>query len=80
MRTHGLTTWPWWGRLGIFTAETLNILAKPDHPGLMGRLDLECRLEIRIAFMWRTEKILDNEMDESAARLRDALLGRIPRE
>lgn len=95
-----------------FTTEALDILAKPDRPDLMARLDFECRrassalighypdadgmalaqhvmlclgingdirLGIRTAFMWYVEKILDGKMD-AAARLRDALLGRIPHE
>lgn len=95
-----------------FTAEALDVLAKPDRPDLMARLEFECRrasaaiighypdadgmalaqhvmlclringdirLGIRTAFMWYVEKILDGKMD-AAARLRDALLGRVPHE
>jgi hypothetical protein len=47
-----------------FTAETLNILAKPDHPGLMARLDFECRLGIRTAYIQFASRIPDDEVEK----------------
>lgn len=55
-------------------------MALAQHVMLCLRINGDIRLGIRTAFMWYTEKILDDKMDEAAARLRDALLGRIPNE
>ncbi|WP_168794438.1 hypothetical protein [Paraburkholderia aromaticivorans] len=53
-------------------------MALAQHVILSLRIDGDLRLGIRTAFMWFTEKILDDEMDAARVRLRDALLGRIP--
>lgn len=55
-------------------------MALAQHVMLCLGINGDIRLGIRTAFMWFAEKILDDEMDEGAARLRDALLGRIPHE
>jgi hypothetical protein len=55
-------------------------MALAQHVMLCPRINGDIRLGIRTAFMWYAEKILDNKTDESAARLRDALFGRVPHE
>jgi len=54
-------------------------IALAQHVMLCLRINGDIRLGIRTAFMWYAEKILDGKMD-AAARLRDALLGRVPHE
>ncbi|MFM0224818.1 hypothetical protein [Paraburkholderia dipogonis] len=42
------------------------------------RIDGDIRLGIRTAFMQFASRILDDRMEEAAADLRDALMGRMP--
>lgn len=53
-------------------------MALSQHVMLALRIDGDIRLGIRTAFMWYAEKILDDRMEEAAADLRDALMGRVP--
>ncbi|MGY6161835.1 hypothetical protein [Paraburkholderia strydomiana] len=53
-------------------------MALAQHAMLALRIDGDIRLGIRTAFMWFAEKIVNNKMEEAAARLRDALMGGEP--
>jgi hypothetical protein len=53
-------------------------MALAQHVMLALKIDGDIRLGIRTAFMWYAEKILDDRMEEAAAELRDALMGRVP--
>jgi hypothetical protein len=53
-------------------------MALAQHVMLALRIDGDIRLGIRTAFMQFASLILDDRMDEAAADLRDALMGRVP--
>lgn len=54
-------------------------IALEQYVMLALRIDGDIRLGIRTAFMQFASRILDDRMDDAAAKLRDAILGRLPR-
>lgn len=53
-------------------------MARAQHVMLSLRIDGDIRLGIRTAFMQFASRILEDRMEEAAADLRDALMGRVP--
>ena len=53
-------------------------MALAQHVMLSLRIDGDIRLGIRTAFMQFASRILDDRMEEAAADLHDALMGRVP--
>ena len=53
-------------------------MALAQHVMLALRIDGDIRLGIRTAFMQFASRILDDRMEEAAADLHDALMGRVP--
>ncbi|MFM0060992.1 hypothetical protein PQR64_35800 [Paraburkholderia phytofirmans] len=53
-------------------------MALAQHVMLVLRIDGDIRLGIRTAFMQFASRILDDRLEEAAADLRNALMGRVP--